>query len=67
MGHFKSVNMTQYKDNIKIDKLLKAIFLPVLCLAMAFWSNMEDTQSQYLYKKDDYFGSFLRNNREKVD
>ena len=66
-GHFKSVNMTQYQDNIKIDKLLKAIFLPVLCLAMAFWSNMEDTQSQYLYKKDDYFGSFLRNNREKVD
>ena len=67
MGHFKSVNMTQYPDNIEINKLLKAIFLPVLCLAMAFWSNMEDTQSQYLYKKDDYFGSFLRNNREKVD
>ena len=61
------MNMTQYQDNIKINKLLKAIFLPVLCLAMAFWSNMEDTQSQYLYKKDDYFGSFLRNNREKVD
>ena len=59
--------MTQYQDNIKIYKLVKAIFLPVLCLAMALWSNMEDTQSQYLYKKDDYFGSFLRNNREKVD
>ena len=44
----------------------QAAFLPVLCLAMAFWSNMEDTQSQNLYKKDDYFGSFLRNNREKV-
>ena len=44
----------------------QALFLPVLCLAMAFWSNMEDTQSQNLYKKDDYFGSFLRNNREKV-
>ena len=66
-GHLKSVNMTQYQDNIKIYKLVKAIFLPVLCLAMALWSNMEDTQSQYLYKKDDYFGSFLRNNREKVD
>ena len=59
--------MTQYQDNIKIYKLVKAIFLPVLCLAMALWSNMEDTQFQYLYKKDDYFGSFLRNNREKVD
>ena len=33
---------------------------------MAFWSNMEDTQSLNLYKKDDYFGSFLRSNREKV-
>ena len=40
--------------------------MPVLCLTMAFWSSMEDTQSQNLYKKDDYFGSFLRNNREKV-
>ena len=66
-GHFKSVNLSQLQDNLKIYKHLKAIFLPVLCLAMAFWSNMEDTQSQYLYKKDDYFGSFLRNNREKVD
>jgi len=44
----------------------EAIFMPVLCLTMAFWSSMEDTQSQNLYKKDDYFGSFLRSNREKI-
>jgi len=44
----------------------EALFLPMLCLTMAFWSKMEDTQSHNLYKKDDYFGSFLRNNREKV-
>merc|ERR1712029_402179 len=44
----------------------EALFLPMLCLTMAFWSKMEDTQSHNLYKKDDYFGSFLRHNREKV-
>merc|ERR1712029_1210465 len=44
----------------------EALFLPMLCLTMAFWSKMEDTQSHNLYKKDDYFGSFLRNNREKI-
>ena len=44
----------------------EAVFLPLLCLAMALWSRMEDTQAQDSYKKHDYFGSFLRQNREKV-
>ena len=44
----------------------EAAFLPILCLAMALWSRMEEDQSQDNYKKHDYFGSFLRQNREKV-
>jgi len=38
----------------------EAIFLPILCLAMALWSKIEDTQSQDVIKKNDHFGAFLR-------
>jgi len=41
----------------------EALFLPLLCLAMALWSQMEDTQSQDVIKKNDHFGAFLRENR----
>jgi phosphatidylinositol glycan class N len=41
----------------------EAIFLPILCLAMALWSKIEDTQSQDVIKKNDHFGAFLRENR----
>eukprot|EP00090_Calanus_glacialis_P014751 TRINITY_DN23617_c0_g1_i1.p1 TRINITY_DN23617_c0_g1~~TRINITY_DN23617_c0_g1_i1.p1 ORF type:complete len:660 (-),score=134.08 TRINITY_DN23617_c0_g1_i1:67-1800(-) len=41
----------------------EAVFLPILCLAMALWSKIEDTQSQDVIKKNDHFGAFLRENR----
>ena len=48
---------TQY---LTLSLSYEAVFLPVLCLAMALWAHMEDTLQ---HKKNDHFGEFLRVNR----
>ena len=54
------------KTEFKHDTYFRqAIFLPALCLAMALWANMEDKQSQHLYRTEDN-GHCMRNNGEKV-
>ena len=54
------------KTEFKHDTYFRqAIFLPALCLAMALWANMEDKQSQHLYRTENS-GHCMRSNGEKV-